>query len=596
MVIYEDPNARIIQGDALEVLREMPKQSVHCCVTSPPYWGLRKYSGEQERVWGGDPECEHKWGTVIPNPMRKSGKHGPASIVAEGTKIAEHEVRIDSNQGRFCQKCGAWRGAFGLEPTIEMYIEHTLVFLRAIKQVLRKDGVVFWNIGDSYAGSGCGTNDYRTPDSISLSRPKLYNGSRPQNKVLDIGLKALDLCLIPQRVALAAQQDGWWVRSMIVWNKPNPMPESVGSWRWERCRVKVKAGSIARMGDPSESGVRSFTNDHGKMERIGLAQWADCPGCPKCLPNDGLVLRKGSWRPTSSYEYILMLTKTANYFCDGEAVREIAIRAGDIPGGNKHGLGEYGVSAGWAGGEVPAGRNLRDVWTFPTQPFGYEMCIACHILYTSAQYHHLPRGKTVRCQHLITAEDRCGGTKWVHEHGRHECLSCGATYSPSQFAKLPTAAVCRCGRDDSWLSHFATFPEELVKRCILASTPEHGVCAQCGAPYARVIVKGQWESHQQPSMAAQDVAGSPMYRGGGHHNDGLPYREAETQTLGWRKTCKCQTEERVAATVLDPFAGSGTSVAVAKGLGRIGTGIDISDDYCQLAAKRIAAVNLPMRI
>jgi DNA modification methylase len=105
-------------------------------------------------------------------------------------------MAYEASLGNTCLRCDAWRGAFGLEPTVEMYVQHTVEVLREIRRVLRPDGVVWWNIGDSYAKGG-------------------------------IGIKAKNLCLIPDRVRIAAQEDGWYVRSNIIWNKPNPMPESV---------------------------------------------------------------------------------------------------------------------------------------------------------------------------------------------------------------------------------------------------------------------------------------------------------------------------------------------------------------------------------
>ena len=110
---YEDLHNTLYNEDFRK--NDLPDESVQCVVTSPPYWGLRKYSGEQDLIWG-DKDCEHQWGDIIPNPMVKSGKHGPASILTK-TADEQHAVRKESNQGRFCSLCGAWKGAYGLEPT-----------------------------------------------------------------------------------------------------------------------------------------------------------------------------------------------------------------------------------------------------------------------------------------------------------------------------------------------------------------------------------------------------------------------------------------------------------------------------------------------
>lgn len=113
--------------------------------------------------------------------------------------------------------------SYGLEPTPELYIAHSIEILREIRRVLRKDGVCFWNIGDTYFGSNCGYGDHRGNKS-SISIPEIYGSiKKPQAQAG----KPKDLCLIPFRVAIAAQEDGWYVRSIIIWSKPNPMPESV---------------------------------------------------------------------------------------------------------------------------------------------------------------------------------------------------------------------------------------------------------------------------------------------------------------------------------------------------------------------------------
>jgi site-specific DNA-methyltransferase (adenine-specific) len=139
---------RLICGDAREVLAEMPEQSIHACITSPPYWGLRDY-GCPEVMFGGDAECRHEWGPEIPGDARGGSGPNAKEAYAEGgeTTYARQVAR-----GNICRLCGAWRGQFGLEPTPEMYVEHTLEFLRAIRRVLRDDGTCWWVIGDTYSG------------------------------------------------------------------------------------------------------------------------------------------------------------------------------------------------------------------------------------------------------------------------------------------------------------------------------------------------------------------------------------------------------------------------------------------------------------
>ena len=300
----ERGDAVLLIGHVLDVLATLPAESVSCVVTSPPYWSLRKYDAE-DVAWGGEAACVHSFlierrtttasahwnsgGQLIPQDQRQHG-HGTGEEIIVAT----------------CSHCGAWRGQFGLEPTLELYVEHTLMVLRAIRRVLRPDGVVFWNFGDGYAGGGqgCGGKHQYLKDADSGPQVTRYRG-----------VKSKDLILMPERVALAAQQDGWWVRSRIIWSKPNAMPESVRD------------------------------------------------------------------RPTNAHETIWMLTKSARYFWDAEAVREpqseLTIKR--FEGRNNYeypSAEDYREQRGGRVGTLTGGRrwhiqpdrkrNIRDVWTFPT--------------------------------------------------------------------------------------------------------------------------------------------------------------------------------------------------------------------------------------
>ena len=165
----------ILAADA----RKMPLEdgSVQCIVTSPPYWSLRKYAGEQELIWGegicpmpilrtpvscmsGDGVSEiheHQWAEADQTVEVRTG-NGLAKFSEQyrGGGKKQGEIAPFAVTRGTCLHCGAWRGAYGLEPTIEMYIAHTVEILRECRRVLRSDGVLFWNVGDSYA-SGKGT-------------------------------------------------------------------------------------------------------------------------------------------------------------------------------------------------------------------------------------------------------------------------------------------------------------------------------------------------------------------------------------------------------------------------------------------------------
>jgi len=137
-------------------------------------------------------------------------------------------------------------------------------------------------------------------------------------------------------------------------------------------------------------------------------------------------------------------------------------------------------------------------------------------------------------------------------------------------------------------AHFAVFPEELPRRCILAATSEKGNCPRCGKPWVMIVSK---------KPATMNIRVRDAKRGVATAEEGYRATQQEienygqeimgyTQTLGWQPQCSCGVEP-VPATVLDPFCGAGTTLKVAKALGRRSIGIDISERYCALATDRV---------
>lgn len=228
-------------GDAIEKLRELPSESVHCVVTSPPYWGLRDYS-RCSCVIRTDLEDETRTlngKTSNQGDIRHPHKQNPNCPICHGTGIIE----------------GVKEHQLGLEKTPEEYVQHLVEVFREVKRVLRGDGILFLNLGDSYNGSW-GNSGSRDGGQRQVSTERLDRSAwdgyteRPGSSFNHPVLKPKDLVGIPWRVAFALQADGWYLRSDIIWSKPNPMPESVRD------------------------------------------------------------------RPTKSHEYIFMLTKSARYFWD----------------------------------------------------------------------------------------------------------------------------------------------------------------------------------------------------------------------------------------------------------------------------------------
>ncbi len=204
----------IYVGDCREVLKTLPNESIHCVITSPPYFNLRDYGTAE---WeGGDPKCNHLKGQLASMKSKLSG--------GKGVTAASKTSKTGMPFGDVCGKCGARRidNQIGLESDYKTYVDEIVAVFREIRRVLRTDGTVWLNLGDSYAGGNNGGN--RGKDG---TKQKTNHGSLIKTSGLANGLKPKDLVGIPWRVAFALQNDGWYLRQDIIWSKPNCMPESV---------------------------------------------------------------------------------------------------------------------------------------------------------------------------------------------------------------------------------------------------------------------------------------------------------------------------------------------------------------------------------
>lgn len=203
----------IIQGDALANLRAMSPASIHCIVTSPPYYGLRDYG---TATWtGGDPACNHK----------TRGPVGVASSTLGGGKATTNHQQEGYRQ--VCAKCGARRqdDQIGLEPTVDEYVGRLVEVFEECRRVLRDDGTLWLNLGDSYNGGG-GISSIAAKQATQKQQTNTGSFHGGHSKAVP-GLKPKDLIGVPWRVAFALQAAGWWLRADIIWAKRAPMPESV---------------------------------------------------------------------------------------------------------------------------------------------------------------------------------------------------------------------------------------------------------------------------------------------------------------------------------------------------------------------------------
>lgn len=387
----------VLLGDVREKLREIPDGVVQTCVTSPPYFGLRDYNVS---------------------------------------------------------------GQIGLEPTPEAFVEQLVNVFREVRRVLRDDGTLWLNLGDSFVSKPYKADN---PQGFSKgSKPHIQVKQSPigllhnrKEDLASVGLKPKDLIGIPWRVAFALQADGWYLRSDVIWHKPQVMPESVTD------------------------------------------------------------------RPTKSHEYIFLLTKNERYFYDAEAVKEPCVsgpsdirkmeekldRIGGRTFDNNDPLNKANASTHLGqkrGVGDPSGRNRRTVWTIGPKPY---------------------KG-----------------------------------------------------------AHFATFPDTLPEICIRAGTSEKGSCPSCGAPWKRLLERQGGKSVRGGAKtSAKNEAGLvPAFNG---YDDGSV--DPTFTTVGWEPTCECPEHEPVPCVVLDPFSGSGTTLAVAKYLRRDYLGVELNPEYHKLIKERL---------
>jgi DNA modification methylase len=351
---------RIIHGDCLAFLPTLPDKSIHCCISSPPYFNMRDY---QTGEWvGGDPACEHVSDGRYYTMRDASAASGEAFAKA-GEQNATRVKKARWRERRHCQ-CGAeWSDhQIGLESSPEEYVAKLVKVFREVRRVLRDDGTVWLNIGDSYASAPPGNRAGSAKRASGLSNSAEYLELRNDNQRQQRGYghcKPKDLIGIPWRVAFALQADGWYLRSAIIWAKPSVMPESVKD------------------------------------------------------------------RPTNCYEHVFLLAKSERNFYDAVAIAEPSARAGPSHFGahndrrERRNPGRDRYPSKWHRDTSPdqqenvasidETRNCRNLWTIATKPF------------SGAHYAVMPLELAERCVLAGTSERGCCaacGAPWrrVTEH------------------------------------------------------------------------------------------------------------------------------------------------------------------------------------
>lgn len=397
-------SVRLLVGDVREKLAQVADRSVQLCLTSPPYLALRSYL-----------PADH------PDKAREIGS----------------------------------------EPTPEAFVATMVEVFRDVRRVLRDDGVLVLNLGDSYNGSGKGPSSANGLSKQHTNVGSLIGATRVN------GVAPKNLLMVPFRVAMALQADGWILRSVIPWLKRNAMPESVTD------------------------------------------------------------------RPASAVEYLFLLSKRPRYHWDADAIRQ-TLKQPDVV-----------VAQGFGGNK------------------------------------------------------RNGGTTYSGNHYDASQLS-GRSYRNSDaFFESWQGLMLDEGGDPLALivnpqpmkeAHFASFPPRLVEPFVKAATSERGQCPQCGAPWVRQterVKHGEREKQHRTLAPLKETGnhGTAGFDGNGMRYD-TDYR-LEVRTTGWQPSCPCDAGEPVPQTVLDPFAGSGTTLMVADRLGRNAVGCELNPEYVALMRRRI---------
>jgi len=562
------PRNEILIGDCREMLATLPGCSVQCCVTSPPYWGLRDYALDDDGI--------------------------------------------------------------GMEDTVEAYLQNMVVVFEEVRRVLRDDGTLWLNYGDRY-------NSALTRGSFG-DQAKEERGYEAHGKPQpQLKMHAKNLLGLPWRVAFALQAAGWILRSDIIWAKPNPMPDSVRD-RPTCAHEYLFLFSKKPKYFYDQDAVReaATVGNHWRSDRG--ARESHMPGKPN--PHTGINRpsdvgngrnRRTVW--TIPTQPMSLAAKTSHL---------VRVSSDDVSDGMMHIVSLscpchadlFGpISSDFCGEHRSdmssriqhiCGHPALAQWLDSEQA---EMPPALHSLLgslgsTLRRYFlsAIDRSRRIRkrdrallttapCTPFVEKLPRIGDRREVPPFVAIHASMPGCSILPDEMAahlqgriphrtvgtsSLPIPSDCLCAfydKIDRESSHFATFPEKLVEPCILAGTSERGACAECGAPWERVVERstadGERGKHAR-NFARQGMRTDHPDRDFEHNY--VP----ETHTLGFRPSCDCDASTRP-CIVLDPFFGSGTVGRVAEKHGRDWIGIEMNPKYVEIAKKRTRQTSLLAR-
>lgn len=353
---------KILQGNTLDILKKLPDECIDCVVTSPPYFGLRDYGEETNTIWGGDPNCKHEWELERREKQTQDFTNlhiwdGDGRKRKAGKKTITLKLK---NKSGFCKKCGAWYGQLGLEPTLDLYLDHLLEIMKELKRVLKKTGIIFWNHGDCYGGSGCGKGDYRNNNKRSLSNPNLY--CEKPNPQLTLTPKCM--ALQNYRFILRCVDElGLILRDVIIWHKPNHMPSSVKDRftnAYEPVFMLVKSRKYWFDLDAVRKPYTKPLNRWGGnlLKAKGVSDWDEATG-QQTYRNRNMRPNPQGKNPDDVWEHKEI------YSLEVKDENGLVFGAGNLSQDEIRAI--YGLILGLRNGKEQAENG--DLWTIPTQPF-----------------------------------------------------------------------------------------------------------------------------------------------------------------------------------------------------------------------------------
>ena len=545
--------------DVLKALKQIPDESVDMQICSPPYWGLRDYGEGTQSTWDGDKNCEHEFEEYEQKQHSGRGEQDQGYMqYIKGKDVPDKIVTLGS-----CSKCGAWKGQLGLEPDFNLFIKHLCDIFDEVKRVLKKDGTCWVNLGDTYytkSGSGFVNDNLnpKTEEEVSST-----TGINVANEIRGRGLlPSKCLTCVPERFVLEMINRGWILRNKIIWHKPNHMPTSVkdrfaNSWEYlfMFSNSKKYYFDLDAIREPHKgiSIKRLFSEDHLDKRKIDTT---------------GML----SMSPKSQIKSNI---KRKQEYLDGE-----------MKGKNPDDVIE---AKNWRQGMARDETEMIEVR--PNLPTQKEFVDSLRETFSVDKL--VEKGlKRTTVEHWFRYDDY--GFSYP---SKEEWIKVDTTLFPEllQIELKPNTVINNLsGKNpsDFWNittrgykeSHFAVFPEALVKRPI-KTTPQW-ICNKCGKARERIVEREGLSSSELMKNKDKSAWKSEQ---GQKQNMRAPREAFERRLInkGWTN-CNCNTGFH-SAVIMDIFAGSGTTLKVARDLKRDSIGIEIKKEYCDLIYKRLFA-------